>query len=43
MNTRPTCYSLPSERIAMLLWLKRTQPTGWRVIWRRIARVWRRA
>jgi hypothetical protein len=42
-NTRPTCYALPSERIVMLLWLKRTYPSGWAALWARVAKAWRHA
>jgi len=43
MSGRAHCWSIPSERIACLLWVKYTYPTGWRAIWQRIARAWRHA
>ena len=41
MNDSAGCFTIPSERLVMLLWLKRTYPTGWRAIWQRIVRAWR--
>jgi len=43
VNTRHSCWSIPSERIAMLLWVKAQQPTTWRVLWARITKAWRHA
>ena len=36
-NTRPACYSLPSERIALLFWAK-SQGGDWPTLWQRIVR-----
>ena len=41
-NTRPACYSIPSERIVMLWWVRSIAPTGWRQIWAIIAKAWAR-
>jgi len=37
---RAGCWSIPSERVVCLLWVKRTYPTTWRVLWARIAKAW---
>jgi hypothetical protein len=41
MNTRPTCYEIPSERVAMLIWVKATYPTTWQALWARVTKAWR--
>ncbi len=40
-GTRPACYSIPTERVLCLLWLKGTYPTGWQALWQRITKAWR--
>ena len=43
MNTRLNCYQLRSQDVALYLWLRAVQPTGWRAWWERAARAIRRS
>lgn len=39
-NTRPSCFAIPSSRIAALWWVRAQYPATWRSRWRRLVRTW---